>query len=96
MTRFKKVDPSKFNDELKDMYSWSNVAERTEKVKARMQKVNEKLTAALLLWSDLRSNIPNPSLPADRALPSVLWVWTLRGQDFLHGDRPGLSVLDVS
>jgi hypothetical protein len=33
MTRFKKVDPSKFNDELKDMYSWSNVAERTEKVK---------------------------------------------------------------
>ncbi|KAI8343860.1 hypothetical protein BC941DRAFT_386132 [Chlamydoabsidia padenii] len=32
MTRYKKVDPSKFNDELKDMYSWSNVAERTEKI----------------------------------------------------------------
>ncbi|CAO3634077.1 unnamed protein product [Cunninghamella blakesleeana] len=30
--RYKKVDPSKFYDELKDMYSWSNVTERTEKV----------------------------------------------------------------
>lgn len=33
MIRFDEVDPSRFNDELKDMYSWSNVAERTEKVK---------------------------------------------------------------
>ncbi|KAI9299643.1 hypothetical protein BJ944DRAFT_46230, partial [Cunninghamella echinulata] len=32
MIRYNKVDPSKFNDELKDMYSWSNVTERTEKV----------------------------------------------------------------
>ncbi|KAI8069995.1 phosphatidylinositol N-acetylglucosaminyltransferase GPI3 subunit [Gongronella butleri] len=32
LIRYGKVDPSKFNDELKDMYSWSNVAERTEKV----------------------------------------------------------------
>jgi phosphatidylinositol glycan class A protein len=32
MFRFGKVDPSQFNDQLKDMYSWSNVAERTEKV----------------------------------------------------------------
>ncbi|KAI7864557.1 GlcNAc transferase [Spinellus fusiger] len=32
MIKFGKVDPSLFNDELKDMYSWSNVAERTEKV----------------------------------------------------------------
>ncbi|KAL1928635.1 hypothetical protein VTP01DRAFT_2421 [Rhizomucor pusillus] len=32
MLRLKEVDPSQFNDELKDMYSWSNVAERTEKV----------------------------------------------------------------
>lgn len=30
--RFGQVDPSRFNDELKDKYSWSNVAERTEKV----------------------------------------------------------------
>ncbi|ORY92986.1 phosphatidylinositol N-acetylglucosaminyltransferase GPI3 subunit [Syncephalastrum racemosum] len=32
MIRYEEVDPSRFNDELKDMYSWSNVAERTEKV----------------------------------------------------------------
>ncbi|ORX42600.1 phosphatidylinositol N-acetylglucosaminyltransferase GPI3 subunit [Hesseltinella vesiculosa] len=31
LIRYGKVDPSKFNGELKDMYSWSNVAERTEK-----------------------------------------------------------------
>ena len=33
MIRYEEVDPSRFNDELKDMYSWSNVAERTEKVR---------------------------------------------------------------
>ncbi|KAL0096913.1 hypothetical protein J3Q64DRAFT_1669916 [Phycomyces blakesleeanus] len=32
MIKIGEVDPSRFNDELKDMYSWSNVAERTEKV----------------------------------------------------------------
>lgn len=32
MIRYEEVDPSRFNDELKDMYSWSNVAERTERV----------------------------------------------------------------
>ena len=32
MIRYEEVKPSRFNDELKDMYSWSNVAERTEKV----------------------------------------------------------------
>ncbi|PHZ17944.1 UDP-Glycosyltransferase/glycogen phosphorylase [Rhizopus microsporus ATCC 52813] len=32
MFKFGKVDPSKFNNEIKDMYNWSNVAERTEKV----------------------------------------------------------------
>ncbi|KAI9493679.1 GlcNAc transferase [Zychaea mexicana] len=32
MIRYEEVDPRRFNDELKDMYSWSNVAERTEKV----------------------------------------------------------------
>jgi phosphatidylinositol glycan class A protein len=32
MIRRKEVQPAKFNDELKDMYSWVNVAERTEKV----------------------------------------------------------------
>ncbi|KAI8058671.1 uncharacterized protein B0P05DRAFT_581558 [Gilbertella persicaria] len=31
MFRFGQIDPSKFNDQLKDMYNWSNVAERTEK-----------------------------------------------------------------
>ncbi|KAG1152426.1 hypothetical protein G6F37_001634 [Rhizopus arrhizus] len=30
--RFGKLDPSKFNNEIKDMYNWSNVAERTERV----------------------------------------------------------------
>lgn len=30
--RIGKINPSTFNDELKDMYNWSNVAERTEKV----------------------------------------------------------------
>ncbi|ORX90454.1 UDP-Glycosyltransferase/glycogen phosphorylase [Basidiobolus meristosporus CBS 931.73] len=30
--RMKEVDPSKFHDEVKEMYSWANVAERTEKV----------------------------------------------------------------
>lgn len=30
--RFGQIDPSQFNNQLKDMYSWSNVAERTEKV----------------------------------------------------------------
>ncbi|KAG2204722.1 hypothetical protein INT46_005867 [Mucor plumbeus] len=30
--RFGKVDTSQFNDQLKEMYNWSNVAERTEKV----------------------------------------------------------------
>lgn len=34
MFRFGQVDPSQFNDQLKDMYNWSNVAERTEKVYA--------------------------------------------------------------
>ena len=32
MFRFGQIDPSRFNDQLKDMYNWSNVAERTEKV----------------------------------------------------------------
>lgn len=32
--RFGKIDPSQFNQELKEMYNWSNVAERTEKVYA--------------------------------------------------------------
>lgn len=32
MYKFGKVDPSQFNDQLKEMYNWSNVAERTEKV----------------------------------------------------------------
>lgn len=30
--KFGKADPSQFNQELKEMYNWSNVAERTEKV----------------------------------------------------------------
>lgn len=45
MLRLKEVDPSQFNDELKDMYSWSNVAERTEKVNAGY--VNSKRKVAL-------------------------------------------------
>lgn len=32
MIQRKEVQPAKFNDELKEMYSWVNVAERTEKV----------------------------------------------------------------
>ncbi|KAH8552947.1 hypothetical protein BGW37DRAFT_487805 [Umbelopsis sp. PMI_123] len=32
MIRYEVVKPSSFNDELKDKYSWQNVAERTEKV----------------------------------------------------------------
>jgi len=32
MIRYEVVKPSTFNDELKDKYSWKNVAERTEKV----------------------------------------------------------------
>jgi len=32
MIHRKEVQPVKFNDELKEMYSWVNVAERTEKV----------------------------------------------------------------
>lgn len=32
MFRFGQIDPSQFNDQLKEMYNWSNVAERTEKV----------------------------------------------------------------
>ncbi|CAG8654461.1 12658_t:CDS:10 [Cetraspora pellucida] len=32
MIRHKEAVPTKFHDEIKEMYSWSNVAERTEKV----------------------------------------------------------------
>jgi len=32
MIRLKEVIPIKFHDEIKEMYSWVNVAERTEKV----------------------------------------------------------------
>ncbi|CAG8459624.1 6459_t:CDS:10 [Paraglomus brasilianum] len=32
MIKLKKVIPAKFHDEIKEMYSWVNVAERTEKV----------------------------------------------------------------
>jgi phosphatidylinositol N-acetylglucosaminyltransferase subunit A len=32
MIRLKEVIPVKFHDEIKEMYSWVNVAERTEKV----------------------------------------------------------------
>ncbi|KAF7730546.1 Phosphatidylinositol N-acetylglucosaminyltransferase gpi3 subunit [Apophysomyces ossiformis] len=32
MVRYGEMDPSRFNHELRDMYSWTNVAERTEKV----------------------------------------------------------------
>lgn len=32
MIRYEVVKPATFNDELKDKYSWKNVAERTEKV----------------------------------------------------------------
>lgn len=30
--KYSKVDTTQFNDQLKEMYNWSNVAERTEKV----------------------------------------------------------------
>jgi hypothetical protein len=33
MIRYEVPKPLTFNDELKDKYSWKNVAERTEKVK---------------------------------------------------------------
>lgn len=36
--RFGHIDASKFNDQLKEMYNWSNVAERTEKVYASIQQ----------------------------------------------------------
>jgi hypothetical protein len=32
MIRYEVAKPTTFNDELKDKYSWKNVAERTEKV----------------------------------------------------------------
>ncbi|CAJ0746065.1 17275_t:CDS:2, partial [Entrophospora sp. SA101] len=32
MIRLKEVNPIKFHDEIKEMYSWVNIAERTEKV----------------------------------------------------------------
>jgi hypothetical protein len=35
MIRYEVVKPATFNDELKDKYSWKNVAERTEKVCVR-------------------------------------------------------------
>ncbi|KAI9322449.1 hypothetical protein BX666DRAFT_2022925 [Dichotomocladium elegans] len=41
MIRYDEVDPSRFNDELKDMYSWSNVAERTEKVYDMISQIQE-------------------------------------------------------
>ncbi|KAJ8660306.1 hypothetical protein O0I10_003763 [Lichtheimia ornata] len=41
MIRYEEVDPSRFNDELKDMYSWSNVAERTERVYDMISQTQE-------------------------------------------------------
>ncbi|CAG8571888.1 16688_t:CDS:10 [Dentiscutata heterogama] len=39
MIRLKEVVPTKFHDEIKEMYSWSNVAERTEKVYDKIWKL---------------------------------------------------------
>jgi len=32
MIKFKEVTPAKFHDRIKNMYSWENIAERTERV----------------------------------------------------------------
>lgn len=39
MIRLKEAVPTKFHDEIKEMYSWSNVAERTEKVYDKIWKL---------------------------------------------------------
>lgn len=41
MIQRKEVQPAKFNDELKEMYSWVNVAERTEKVYDSISQVKD-------------------------------------------------------
>jgi phosphatidylinositol glycan class A protein len=47
MIRLKEVIPIKFHDEIKEMYSWVNVAERTEKVS---KNLNLFINIDLITW----------------------------------------------